>query len=175
MTRDEQSVVTTVDPRPGGNIRQAVRADLLSVLRIEREVFEHPWDFQSFERFVDVPGFLVMDDPEPGGSIGGDVAGYVVSDVIEPGTRPVGHVKDLAVKPERQGEGRGRLLLQRSLSVLRSQGISEVHLEVRPSNDRALDLYRRQGFSFEGTKGNYYPDGENALLLSRSLDDRDRF
>lgn len=167
--------MTTVEPPQGGRIREVVRADLLDVLRIERAVFEYPWDLGSFERFLDAPGFLVMEDVVPGQGVGGDVAGYVVATVIETTRQPIGHVKDLAVKPERQGEGRGRLLLRRGLAALAAQGVSEVRLEVRPSNERAIHLYRQHGFRRERTKSEYYPDGEDALILTRSLDDRDRF
>ena len=167
--------MTTVEPPQGGRIRKVVRADLLDVLRIERAVFEYPWDLGSFERFLDAPGFLVMEDVLPGREVGGDVAGYVVATIIEPAHRPIGHVKDLAVKPDRQGQGRGRMLLRRSLAALAAQGATKVRLEVRPSNERAIHLYRQHGFGRERSRSEYYPDGEDALILTRSLDDRDRF
>lgn len=167
--------VTTVEPPKGGRIRSVVRADLLEVLRIERAVFEYPWDLGSFERFLEAPGFLVMEEIDPERGVGDDVIGYVVSDVIESSRGAIGHVKDLAVKPNRQGGGRGRQLLQRSLATLAAHGASEARLEVRPSNDRALHLYRQHEFRAERRKVDYYPDGEDALLLTRMLGDRDRF
>ncbi|MFW6384571.1 MAG: ribosomal protein S18-alanine N-acetyltransferase [Halodesulfurarchaeum sp.] len=167
--------MTTVEPPQGERIRQVVRADLLDVLRIERAVFEYPWDLGSFERFLDAPGFLVMEDVVPEREVGGDVAGYVVATVIESTRRPIGHVKDLAVKPDRQGEGRGRLLLEHSIAALAAQGATEVRLEVRPSNERAIQLYRRHGFGRDRVKPEYYPDGEDALVFTRSFGDRDRF
>ncbi|MFB6152845.1 MAG: ribosomal protein S18-alanine N-acetyltransferase [Halodesulfurarchaeum sp.] len=162
--------MTTVESPTGGRIRQATQADLLPVLRIEREVFEHPWSLASFRQFLDIPGFLVMDDPQPTGTVGDDLAGYVVADTVARGTERVGHVKDLAVKPGRQGEGRGSALLERALSLLRSAEVSEVRLEVRPSNEAALGLYRRYGFWRKRRRQDYYPDGEDALILAKSFD-----
>lgn len=162
------SRVTTVDTASAGRIRQAVRADLVAVVRIERRVFPEPWQLASFEQFLDSPGFLVMEDAG-GGSVGDELAGYVVAETMDMGGRTVGHIKDLAVKPERQGAGRGRALLERALAVLSGQGASAVKLEVRPSNDRAVELYRRHGFAVRRRREGYYPDGEDALVLSRQL------
>ncbi|MFB6267074.1 MAG: ribosomal protein S18-alanine N-acetyltransferase [Halodesulfurarchaeum sp.] len=162
--------MTTVESPTGGRIRQATQADLLPVLRIEREVFEHPWSLASFQQFLGIPGFLVMDDPRPTGPVGDDVAGYVVADTVREGSERVGHVKDLAVKPERQGAGRGSALLERALALLRSAEVGEVRLEVRPSNEAARALYRRYGFERSGRRRNYYPDGEDALILARAFE-----
>ena len=162
------SGVTTVDTASTGRIRPAVRADLVAVVRIERRVFPEPWQLASIEQFLDSPGFLVMEDAG-GGSVGDELAGYVVAETLDMGGRTVGHIKDLAVKPERQGAGRGRALLERALAVLSGQGASAVKLEVRPSNDRAIDLYRRYGFAVRRRRERYYPDGEDALVLSRQL------
>jgi ribosomal-protein-alanine N-acetyltransferase len=42
-------------------IRDASRADLLSVVRIERTVFPDPWPYDAFERLLDAPAFLVAE------------------------------------------------------------------------------------------------------------------
>lgn len=166
--------VTTVDVPSGGQIRKAVRADLVAVVRIERRVFDEPWRLSAFEQFLDSPGFLVMEDPSAAG-LGNDLAGYVVADVMDVQGKAVGHIKDLGVKPERQGEGRGRALLERALRILSDRGASVAKLEVRPSNERAIDLYRKYGFAIRQRREGYYPDGEDALILSRQLAGRGGF
>lgn len=151
-----------------------MRADLMAVVGIERRVFDEPWRLSAFEQFLDAPGFLVMEDPLSDG-VGEDLAGYVVANTIQMRGTQVGHIKDLAVKPERQGQGRGRALLERGLGVVAGQGARVVRLEVRPSNERAIDLYTSYGFQVEGRREGYYPDGEDALILSRPVGHRDRF
>jgi ribosomal-protein-alanine N-acetyltransferase len=146
----------------------------VAVVRIERRVFEEPWRLSAFEQFLDSPGFLVMEDPA-GGGLGEELAGYVVSEVMTVRGTEVGHVKDLGVKPERQGEGRGRALLERALGVLATEGATVAKLEVRPSNERAIELYRQFGFAIRQRRERYYPDGEDALILARQLGDRERF
>ena len=43
-------------------------------------------------------------------------------------------------------------------------------LEVRVSNVRAQKLYSGYGFEVAGVRPRYYKDGENALLMIRSLE-----
>jgi len=158
-------VTTTVPAEsPGPSVRRAVRADLLAVFRIEQASFPQPWPYSAFERFLSEPGFLVAEVGGPGPS---GVVGYVVADTVPNHGQPLGHVKDLAVHPERRGGGIGTRLLQRALTVLDEQGVQSVKLEVRATNDRARSLYERFGFSHRRTIPNYYDDGEDALVLVR--------
>jgi ribosomal-protein-alanine N-acetyltransferase len=41
-----------------------------------------------------------------------------------------------------------------------------VQLEVRASNQPARALYARAGFVVDGRRPRYYPDGEDAVLMS---------
>jgi ribosomal-protein-alanine N-acetyltransferase len=155
--------VTTVAPDADSpRIRQAERADLLAVHRIEQQAFPQPWPFSAFEQYLDRPGFLVaMAD--------GGVAGYVVADSVPNHGRPLGHVKDIAVRESHRCRGIGTALLERSIGVLRSEGASSVKLEVREGNEDARSLYRAHGFEHRRTIPRYYADGENALVLVRPL------
>ncbi|GAD51319.1 ribosomal-protein-S18p-alanine acetyltransferase [Halarchaeum acidiphilum MH1-52-1] len=144
-------------------VRQARREDLLDVFRIEKESFEQPWPFSAFERHLGNPGFLVADDPLDG------VAGYVVADTIPNHGRPLGHVKDIAVRPGARGSGLGHTLVSRGLGVLRTQGVQSVKLEVRRSNDAALSLYRDFDFEYLRTLPRYYSDGEDAFVMVARL------
>ena len=156
--------VTTISPRgrPAPEIRPAVRADLLEVFRIEQASFPQPWPFSAFEGFLDAPGFLVA-VAEDG------VVGYVVADTVPNHGRPLGHVKDIAVRPDRRGEGIGASLLERALSVLAREDTARVKLEVRAGNDAAIRLYRGFGFTHHHTVPRYYDDGEDALVMLRGF------
>lgn len=145
-------------------IRRAAQADLLGVFRIERACFPQPWPFSAFERFLDEPGFLVA-------TRGEWVVGYVVSDVMPNYGRDLGHIKDLAVHPEAQGEGLGRRLLDRALFSLAVDGATLVKLEVRESNGRAKSLYSSVGFEPMRRVPRYYEDGEAALVMVLDVDD----
>lgn len=153
--------MTTVSPSPPGlQLRRATRKDLPSVHRIEQAAFPQPWPFAAFEQYVGRPGFLVADD--------GGVVGYIVADVVEAHGRPVGHIKDLAVRADRRREGIGAALLTRAIDVL-SDRVETVKLEVRESNTAAIDLYRRHGFTYRRRLPEYYANGEDALVLVRPI------
>ena len=153
--------MTTVSPpSPGLQVRRVERRDLPAVHRIEQSVFPQPWPAGAFEQYIGRPGFLVADD--------GRVVGYIVADVVEAHGRPLGHVKDLAVRADRRREGIASGLLSRALDIMSGQA-STAKLEVRAGNNGALDLYRRHGFSFRRRLSGYYADGEEALVLVRSL------
>lgn len=140
-------------------IRHVERADLLAVHRIEQAAFPQPWPFDAFEQYLDEPGFLVAED--------GAIVGYIVADSVPNHGRPLGHIKDIAVRQNRRGEGVGSDLLERALGVLTARGVSSVKLEVRESNDGAKRLYQRFGFVHRRTVPRYYSDGEDALVLVR--------
>jgi ribosomal-protein-alanine N-acetyltransferase len=139
-------------------IREADRADLLAVFRIEKAVFPQPWPFASFEQFLDNPGFLVALRE-------GAVVGYAIADVSSNHGRDMGHLKDIAVHPEAQGEGVGRALLRRVLLEMAVGGANVVKLEVRESNDVAQSLYEDVGFERVRRVPAYYDDGEDAYVM----------
>ena len=143
-------------------IRPVERADLLAVVRIERACFDDPWPYDAFERLLDAPAFLVAERGEA-------VCGYVVADVTPNAGRDIGHIKDLAVRPDARGAGIGRRLLREALLELSLSGAAVAKLEVRASNDAARSLYRAEGFEPTRRVPRYYGNGEDALLLVTEL------
>lgn len=151
------TAVFAPDEKP--RIRRAERADLLAVHRIEQTAFPQPWPFGAFEQYLGERGFLVAEDDA--------VVGYVVADAVPTPGGPLGHIKDLAVRQDRRGEGVGSKLLERALSVLAARGAGSVKLEVRETNEPAKTLYRAYGFVHRRTVPGYYSDGEDALVFVR--------
>jgi ribosomal-protein-alanine N-acetyltransferase len=77
-----------------------------------------------------------------------------------------GHVTTVAVDPEAQGAGVGTRLMLVLMRRAVEQGAEGVTLEVRPTNEPALALYRRFGFAPAGVRKGYYRDPvEDALVL----------
>ncbi len=71
----------------------------------------------------------------------------------------------IAVDPAHRGGGLGQRLLTGCQDALATEGIEDLHLEVRPSNLSAIRLYRACGWERCGLRTGYYPDGEDALLF----------
>jgi ribosomal-protein-alanine N-acetyltransferase len=81
-----------------------------------------------------------------------------------------GELANVAVTPRLRGRGLGSHLLSRVLEVARERGIDTLFLEVRASNARALDLYRRFGFADVGRRKGYYErPREDALIMAARL------
>ena len=150
----------------GVTVRPAARADLLDVLRIERDSFAEPWPYAAFESLLDAPAFLVAVPSADGDR---SILGYVVGDVTPNHGRDIGHIKDLAVRSDARGAGIGRRLLREALLELSVSGAAVAKLEVREGNDAARSLYREEGFEPTRRVPRYYGDGEDALLLVTEL------
>lgn len=149
-------------------VREATRADLLDVFRIERQSFPQPWPFAAFERFLGQPGFLVAEADTPDAD-GNPLAGYVVADTVPNHGRPLGHIKDLAVHSDYRGRGIGKELLSQALFILATANASSVKLEVRESNEPAISLYESFDFHPRRRIPRYYDDGEDAIIMVRTL------
>ena len=143
-------------------LRPMTAADLDAVIAIEVRAYTSPWTQGIFRDCLRVgyEGWVVEE--------GGELAGYGMLTVAA----GEAHVLNLCVAPERQARGLGRRLLEQLLRRAARRHVHTVYLEVRPSNARALHLYRAAGFSETGYRKDYYPDGdgrEDAVVLSLPL------
>ncbi len=48
---------------------------------------------------------------------------------------------------------------------MRLEKVMKKTLEVRKSNEKALNLYKKQGFILEGIRKEYYENKEDALIM----------
>lgn len=129
------------------------------VHRIERLAHTHPWS-ETLIRDIDSRGAChhVMFD-------GDKLVGYFYAQNI------VGEVTllNIAVDPSLQGQGYGKALIERLLSICQEGGAESIWLEVRESNARAFSLYEAVGFNEVDRRLNYYPTDkgkEDALIMS---------
>ncbi|NUP88412.1 MAG: GNAT family N-acetyltransferase [Candidatus Sumerlaeia bacterium] len=91
----------------------------------------------------------------------------IAAQISELGT---GHLITLDVDPRFQRRGLGRRLLRITLHLLRRWGGHRRTLcEIGAKNQASLALHRAEGFSIIGLLPGYYPNGEDALLLTRPL------
>jgi ribosomal-protein-alanine N-acetyltransferase len=149
----------------GLELRPMVMADIDEVYALEQSVFPHPW---SRGNFVDslASGYdaWVLREPDDGALAGYFLLMYAVDEA---------HLLDVAVCGERQGSGLGRFLLDRIAARSRAMGMASILLEVRPSNERALQVYERYGYAQIGRRKGYYPahEGkrEDAIVMRYAL------
>ncbi len=75
----------------------------------------------------------------------------------------------IGVRPGHRRRGMARWLLETLIAEETGADLAEVRLELAASNEAARSLYEGLGFVVVGRRSRYYPDGEDALLLARSL------
>lgn len=68
-----------------------------------------------------------------------------------------------------QGRGFGTMLLEYLLDYARSHGCTNLTLEVRVSNEKAIALYQKLNFYKISMRKRYYEDGEDAYLMTVDL------
>jgi ribosomal-protein-alanine N-acetyltransferase len=99
-------------------------------------------------------------------SFRGGVVGYAVASVN--GTQ--GHVVSVAVDPRHRRRHIGTALISAVTKKLAEEGIGHIRLEVRKGNMGAIAFYERMGFREFSRIVHYYGDGEDALVLERSIE-----
>ena len=76
---------------------------------------------------------------------------------------------NIAVHPESWKQGIGQQLLNEALQDAIEKECENMTLEVRISNEHAIQFYEKNGFISVDTRKNYYDDGENAYLMIKPL------
>jgi [ribosomal protein S18]-alanine N-acetyltransferase len=141
-----------------------------AVLAVEHASFSNPWTRDMYLAELENEGVsfvfvarvarVAKVASDAGGSIVGFVAFWRIFDEL--------HLNNLAVVPEMRRQGMATALLERVLSEGERLGATRTTLEVRRSNEVALKLYERFGFSVAGVRRAYYTHPEeDALILWR--------
>lgn len=76
------------------------------------------------------------------------------------------HISTIAVRQAHRGLGLGELLLNSAIELAQLLNAEVVTLEVRASNTLAQRLYEKYGFTTAGRRKRYYPDNEDAVIMS---------
>jgi [ribosomal protein S18]-alanine N-acetyltransferase len=146
---------------------QALTADWLDrVLEIENAVYPHPWSRANFEDSVKA-GYQMQVLTLPNA----EILGYFIA---MKGFEEV-HLLNITVAEPFQRQGWAKLMLDALAVWSRGQGATWLWLEVRGSNERALDVYKAQGFKLVSVRQDYYPKGpksngrEDAIVMSLKL------
>lgn len=109
------------------------------------------------------------------------IAGYIMcriemglSNLGLSGVVKKGHVVSVAVMPEDRRRGIGEALVTGAMNGMRGYGARQCYLEVRITNQEAISLYKKLGFEVARTIHGYYADGEDAFVMSKSLQPKDK-
>jgi len=86
------------------------------------------------------------------------------------GSARVGHVISIAVLQEYRRRGIGSALMSEALKIFEEKyDVDSVYLEVRVSNQPAINMYEKFGFVKARIIRSYYRDGEDAYVMVKRL------
>lgn len=145
------------------SIRRATPGDAEKIAQIETLIQKAPWSLGVIQTEIEFPqgqGLLITDDETD--SI---VMGYIFFRThLEPtGSRT--EILNLGVDLPFRGLGLAKQLLHKALSLVTRQEPFSVFLNVRKSNNPAIQLYQNHGFSTSHIRKNFYSDGEDAYEM----------
>lgn len=145
-------------------VRGMAIADLRTVLDIDRLSFPLPWSERTYKYELNENPSSYMYVVEIQEGRNRKVVGYVGFWFIV----DEAHISTLAVHPDYRGYGLGELLFQTAIDDAEQLNAKIITLEVRISNQIAINLYRKHDFKVVGSRPRYYRDNnEDALLMTR--------
>ena len=144
--------------------RLTSEADLDAVAALEAESFANPWTRDMLARELgqsDVARVYVLRMTDA--RLAAFCACWLVFDEL--------HVNTVAVTPSWRRRGLASALMAHVLADAARDGAERATLEVRRSNEPALELYRRLGFAVEAVRPRYYtsPEEDALILWHRDL------
>lgn len=152
-------------PQQHDAIREMEPEDVQAMADLEARVSHSPWSAELFAGELRVAAaerhWVVAHQRESATLLGFGGIMFVPLDdrAFE------GHIMNMAVDPDHQGNRLGTRILHRLVGVARDRGVESLTLEVRVGNEPALALYRRFGFGPVGVRPRYYGDGSDALVM----------
>ena len=136
--------------------------DLLRVLAVDDVSYPFAWTLGIFKDCLRVNYACWVMEFE------GEIQGYfVIHKIVDEA-----HLLNICIHPDLQGNGLGKMLLDKALLVATEIKCSSMFLEVRPSNKAALAIYDQYGFGEIGRRNNYYPaekGREDAIVMAKEL------
>jgi [ribosomal protein S18]-alanine N-acetyltransferase len=149
----------TAPPAAAIEVRRLTYADLPQVVALERRSFTTPWSLAMFVLELSKPSGVCL-----AAEVEDELVGYLVCSRYD----LVWHIMNVSVDPDRRRRGIATAMLL-SLFDRVSDAEAQFTLEVRRSNQAALELYDRLGFKGAGVRRRYYADnGEDAIVMWRT-------
>jgi ribosomal-protein-alanine N-acetyltransferase len=134
--------------------------DVSVVHNLECQLFSDPWPKKVFLHDVqneDTSQPYVVER-------NGEIIGYIICWYYAKEL----HIGNMAVAPHFQNRGIGKYLLENLFKQFPDYEIT--FLEVRETNQSAINLYKKYGFKLIYRRQKYYSNGEDALVLAKYQD-----
>ena len=133
------------------------------MVALDRSSLGGIWTLSGYERELNSPNseLLILSLPSNQETIIGLACFWAILEEA--------HITLLAIYPDYQRQGLGKLLLYKLLEKAVQRQLERATLEVAVSNQSAIALYEHFGFRIAGERKNYYSQtGESALIFWRN-------
>ena len=144
-------------------INKVALADIESILQIENLSFES--DMFSRNQFIYLitrskGAFFVA-------KLNDIIVGYI-SSLSNVRTKIV-RIYSIAVHPDARGKSVAQSLIDKTIEYTLQNHFSAIALEVKTTNTKAINLYKKNGFDVLYIKNGYYADGGDAYYMKFNL------
>ena len=127
------------------------------IMEIEKHSFATPWSRKSIEGELKNKFAIYIVAIEGNKVVGYGGMWHVVTE---------GHITNIAVHKDYRKRGIGNAIVKRLVDIAIEKEMIGLTLEVRPSNEAALAVYKKNGFKLEGIRKEYYEDNkEDAYIM----------
>jgi len=141
--------------------RPAQIEDLDSIYSLEQLCSQNPWSRNGIsEELTKTSSFFPVIEISQKSIIGFACSTLILDEL---------HIFEVAVDPQYRNMSLGEMLIKHLLGEAAAAGAVTALLEVRVSNHSAIRVYEKCGFKRDAPRIGYYQDGEDALLMSRTL------
>ena len=141
-------------------IREIREDEIVQVADLEQEIFSDAWSENAVRETWSQEHSIVL-GAFKGQFLEGYLIVYYVLDELE--------IARIAVHPSGRRQGIAGALLENLEKKGEELGFARWLLDVRESNQAAIALYKKYGFSEDGKRKNFYTNPiESAILMSRN-------
>ncbi len=133
--------------------------DLDNIVQLQSQCFPDGWNKRMLEDGLlsgNMQGLVAVKDD----ILLGFITYSVNSDFAE--------IMDILVRPTHRKTGVATTLFNNFLTLIKG-ATKKVSLEVRQSNEQAINFYDKMGFKEVFVRKKYYQDGENALIMEKEI------
>lgn len=136
--------------------------DLDEIVNIEKDLYKSPWNEKQFKYELEENEFSYIFVLENEGIIVGYYGFWVMFEDCD--------ITKVSIRKEFQGMKLSNILMKDCFERVKALGCNKINLEVRTTNERAINLYKKYGFQDVIIRKNYYGKNEDALILSKVLE-----
>lgn len=141
-------------------IRKLELKDIEKIVKLEEDIFGESLGYEMLSEEIDNPliWFRVIE-------VNNDVIGYIGGYFF----MEDGEILNFLIEEEYQHLGYGTQLFNSIMDEASLIGIKRVTLEVRRSNQKGLNFYKKHNFKEISVRKHYYKNGEDAIVMMKEL------